>query len=98
MSLTSHEILVRPVISEKNTMLNEQGQYVFIVDDRANKIMVRKAVEELFSVKVTAVNVMHTASKRRRSPKSRTVGTTRSWKKAVVSLAPGERIELFQGV
>ena len=98
MTLTAHEIRIRPIISEKNTMLNEQGKYTFIVDDRANKIMVRKAVEELFNVKVTAVNVMHTPSKRRRSPRSRTVGMTRSWKKAVVTLAPGERIELFQGV
>ena len=98
MTLTAHEVLVRPVISEKNTMLNEQGKYVFIVHDRANKIMIRKAVEELFNVKVKAVNVMHTPAKRRRSARSRTVGTTRSWKKAIVSLAPGERIELFQGV
>ena len=49
-----HQILIRPIISEKNTMLNEQGQYVFEVDQRATKIMVRKAVEELFNVNVTA--------------------------------------------
>ncbi len=98
MTLTAHEILVRPVISEKNTLLNEQGRYVFEVADRANKIMVRQAVEQLFNVKVRAVNVMHTAAKRKRSPKTRTVGMTRSRKKAIVTLAPGERIELFQGV
>jgi large subunit ribosomal protein L23 len=98
MTLTAHEVLVRPVISEKNTMLNEQGKYVFIVDDRANKIMIRQAVEELFNVKVTAVNVMHTAAKEKRSPRTRAIGRTRSWKKAVVTLAAGERIELFQGV
>jgi large subunit ribosomal protein L23 len=98
MTLTAHEVLIRPVISEKNTMLNEQSKYVFIVDDRANKIMIRQAVEELFKVKVTGVNVMHTAAKQRRSPRTRVVGMTRSWKKAVVTLAPGERIELFQGV
>jgi large subunit ribosomal protein L23 len=98
MTLTAHEILVRPVISEKNTLLNEQGRYVFIVDDRANKIMVRQAVEELFNVKVTAVNVMWTAAKRKRNPRSRTVGMTRTRKKAVVTLAPGERIPLFEGV
>ena len=96
--MTPHEILIRPVISEKNTMLNEQGRYVFEVADKANKIMVRQAVAELFNVKVTAVNVMHVPGKRRRNPRNRTVGMTRSWKKAVVTLAPGDRIELFQGV
>ena len=98
MTLTAHEILVRPIISEKNTMLNERSQYVFEVDGRANKLMVRQAVEELFKVHVTAVNVMHVPGKRRRAPRSRTYGMTRSWKKAVVSLREGDRIELFQGV
>jgi large subunit ribosomal protein L23 len=93
-----HQILIRPIISEKNTMLNEQGQYVFEVDQRANKIMVRKAVEELFNVNVTAVNIMNVSGKRRRAPRSRTYGMTRTWKKAVVSLVEGQRIELFQGV
>ncbi len=93
-----HEVLIRPIISEKNTMLSEQGKYTFEVSQRANKIMVRRAVEELFKVSVTAVNVMHVAGRRRRSPRSRTYGMTRSWKKAVVSLGEGQRIELFEGV
>jgi large subunit ribosomal protein L23 len=93
-----HEILIRPIISEKNTMLSEQGKYSFEVSHRANKIMVRRAVEELFKVSVTTVNVMHVAGKRRRSPRSRTYGVTRSWKKAIVSLREGQRIELFEGV
>jgi len=96
--MVPHEILLRPIISEKNTMLNERGQYVFEVSERANKIMVRRAVEELFKVSVRSVNVMHVAGKKRRSPRSRTVGMTRSWKKAIVSLREGDRIELFQGV
>ena len=94
--LTAHEILVRPIISEKNTLLNEIGQYIFEIDERANKIMVRQAVEELFNVHVKAVNTMHVTGKRRRS--GRTMGRTRSWKKAIVTLRPGDRIELFQGV
>jgi large subunit ribosomal protein L23 len=94
--LTPHEVLVRPIISEKNTMLNELGQYVFEVSDRANKIMVRQAVEELFGVGVTAVNVLNVKGKRKRS--GRNIGVTRSWKKAIVTLKPGDRIELFQGV
>ena len=96
--MQAHQILIRPIISEKNTLLNEQGQYVFEVDQRANKIMVRKAVEELFNVNVTAVNIMNVSGKRRRAPRSRTYGMTRSWKKAVVSLVEGQRIDLFQGV
>ena len=96
--MVPHEILLRPIISEKNTMLNERGQYVFEVSERANKIMVRRAVEELFKVSVRSVNVMHVPGKKRRSPRTRTIGMTRSWKKAIVSLREGERIELFQGV
>jgi large subunit ribosomal protein L23 len=96
--MVPHEVLIRPIISEKNTMLSEQGKYTFEVSQRANKIMVRRAVEELFKVSVTAVNIMHVAGKRRRSPRSRTYGMTRSWKKAVVSLSEGQRIELFEGV
>ena len=96
MTMSAHEILVRPIISEKNTMLNERGQYVFEVSKRANKIMIRRAVEELFGVNVTSVNVMHVAGKRRRT--GRTIGVTRSWKKAIVTLREGQRIELFQGV
>ena len=96
MTLTAHEVLVRPIISEKNTMLNERGQYIFEVNQQANKIMIRRAVEELFKVNVRAVNVMHVAGKRRRT--GRTTGITRSWKKAIVTLGEGQRIELFQGV
>ena len=94
--MEAHQILIRPIISEKNTMLNEQGKYVFEVSDRSNKIMVRAAVEQIFKVDVTAVNVIHVPGKRRRS--GRTYGMTRSWKKAVVTLKEGQRIELFQGV
>ena len=93
--MTPHEVLVRPIISEKNTMLNERFQYIFEVADRANKIMIRQAVEELFKVKVTAVNVLHVRGKRRRT--GRVFGMTRSWKKAIVSLRQGDRIEMFEG-
>jgi len=96
--MVPHEVLVRPIISEKNTLLNERGQYIFEVSQRANKVMIRRAVEELFNVNVTAVNIMHVVGKKRRSPRRRTYGMTRSWKKAVVSLREGQRIELFQGV
>ena len=93
---TSHEILVRPIITEKNTMLNDQGKYTFEVLQDANKIEIKRAVEEIFNVKVAAVNTIKVPGKLRRF--GRSAGMTRVWKKAVVTLAPGERIELFQGV
>jgi large subunit ribosomal protein L23 len=94
--MVPHEVLVRPIISEKNTLLSEQGKYAFEVSERANKIMIRHAVQTLFKVDVTAVNIIHVPGKRKR--RGRTSGLTRSWKKAVVTLGEGQRIELFQGV
>jgi large subunit ribosomal protein L23 len=94
--MNSYEILRRPVITEKSTMLAEMGQYVFEVARDANKIEIRRAVEEIFKVKVRAVNTMHVPGKERRM--GRTKGFTSPWKKAVVTLQPGQRIELFQGV
>ena len=93
---TSHEILVRPIITEKNTMLNDKGKYTFEVLQDANKIEIKRAVEEVFNVKVTTVNTIKVPGKLRRFGQKS--GMTRVWKKAVVTLAPGERIELFQGV
>lgn len=97
--LSSYDILRRPVITEKNTFLNTEGKYIFEVALTANKIDVKRAVEEVFNVQVTAVNVIMVKGKLRRSPgRRRTEGMTRSWKKAIVSLAPGNRIELYEGV
>ena len=93
---TSHEILVRPIITEKNTMLNDQGKYTFEVLQDANKIEIKRAVEEIFKVRVSTVNTIKVPGKMRRF--GRSAGMTRVWKKAVVTLGPGERIELFQGV
>jgi large subunit ribosomal protein L23 len=95
-SRSSHQILVRPIVTEKNTMLNEVGKYCFEVAPNANKIEIKRAVEEIFKVKVTTVNVLKVHGKMRRM--GRTAGMTRSWKKAIVTLVAGERIELFQGV
>lgn len=96
MTLTAHQILVRPIVTEKNTALNDVGKYTFEVALASNKIEIKKAVEEVFSVSVTGVNIIKVHGKVRRT--GRHSGMTRSWKKAVVTLAPGERIELFQGV
>jgi large subunit ribosomal protein L23 len=94
--MDSYEVLRRPVITEKSTMLGESGQYVFEVARDANKIEVKRAVEEVFKVRVRAVNIMHMRGKMRRM--GRTQGMTPGWKKAVVSLEEGQRIEFFQGV
>ena len=93
---TNHEILVRPIITEKNTMLNDRGKYTFEVLQDANKIEIKRAVEEIFKVKVTTVNTLKVPGKMRRFGQK--AGMTRVWKKAIVTLAAGERIELFQGV
>ncbi|HWM54054.1 MAG TPA: 50S ribosomal protein L23 [Solirubrobacterales bacterium] len=88
-------VLIRPVVSEKSYALIGEGKYTFRVADRAHKTQIAHAVEEIFDVNVDAVRT----SKVRAKPKRRGLskGKTRGWKKAVVQLAPGERIELFEG-
>lgn len=96
MSLTPHQILVRPIVTEKNTALNEVGKYCFEVAPTSNKIEIKRAVEEVFSVEVVSVNIIKVPGKIRRM--GRHSGMTRTWKKAVVTLVPGQQIELFQTV
>jgi large subunit ribosomal protein L23 len=93
--MDSRNVLIRPVISEKSYALIGEGKYTFRVADRAHKTQIARAVEEVFGVEVAAVRTAKVRSK----PKRRgvNVGRTRGWKKAVVQLAPGEQIELFQG-
>ena len=91
-----YEVLRRPLITEKNTTLQAQGKYVFEVDGGANKHQIKQAVEKAFKVGVTAVNVMTMPGKRRRL-KGREV-LSPSWKKAIVTLKPGDKIEFFEGV
>lgn len=94
--MNPHQIIIRPLITEKNTNLMQLGKYSFQVDRNATKPQIKRAVEVLFSVKVTAVNTMNVRGKLRRRGKES--GYTADWKKAVVTLAPGNRIELFEGV
>ncbi|MDP2936026.1 MAG: 50S ribosomal protein L23 [Dehalococcoidia bacterium] len=89
-------VLIRPVITEKNTLLGEHGKYTFEVDRKANKPQIREAVERAFKVNVTDVNVTNMPGKMRRVGRSR--GLTSPWKKAVVTLQEGQKIELFEGV
>ena len=92
-----YEILKRPVITEKSNFQSDVlGHYTFEVDRRANKHQIKQAVEKAFKVEVTAVNVMNVAGRKRRV--GRREVSSRSWKKAIVTLKPGGKIELFEGV
>lgn len=93
--MDARTILIRPVISEKSYALIAEGKYTFRVDDRAHKTQIAQAVKEVFGVEVAQVRTAKVRSKPKR--RGLTKGRTRSWKKAVVQLAPGERIELFEG-
>ena len=98
-----YQVVLRPLITEKNTWLMEKDQYTFEVHPDANKIQIKAAVEELYkkeSVTVTAVNVLTTKprEKRRGTRRGRIVGRTTAWRKAIVTLAPGQKIQFFEGV
>ena len=91
-----YEVLRRPLITEKNTDLQAQGKYAFEIAQEANKRQVKQAVEKAFKVKVTAVNVLTVPGKRRRVGRRQVL--TPSWKKAIVTLQPGDKIGFFEGV
>jgi large subunit ribosomal protein L23 len=93
--LTSYDIIRRPVVTEKsNIMADELGQYVFEVALNSNKIQIKSAIEEIFEVEVDRINTMVMPPKRGRRGRKWYMRTTK-WKKAVVTLKPGEKIELF---
>ena len=98
----SREILIRPLVTEKLTTLMEDGQYAFVVDVKANKIQIRKAIEERFpGVHIKEVRTMIVRGKRRRQFTRRGVreGRTARYKKAIVSLAPdSEQIDFFENI
>ena len=101
--LTAPEIILRPVISEKTIDESSRGKYTFAVHDRANKIQIKAAIEELYkkeNVTVVSVNVLTTKAKekRRGNRRGQTVGHTTPWRKAIVTLAAGQKIEFFEGV
>jgi large subunit ribosomal protein L23 len=91
-----YAVLLRPIITEKSTVLAGQDKYVFEVDVRANKTQVKQAVELSFNVRVASVNTMKMKGKPRRF--GRRITRRPDWKKAIVTLVPGDTIELFEGV
>ena len=97
----AYKIIIRPIITEKNTRLNEDGKYTFEVAMETNKIEVKKAIETIFGVKVKSVNIVNVKGKlkRRRTRQGVTQGYTKDWKKAIVTLTPDSKpIEVFEGV
>ena len=91
--MTAHEIIIRPVVSERSSSEMEQNKYTFEVHKDANKFQIKDAVEEIFGVKVTRVNTLIVKPKTKRV--RYVAGKTRSWKKAVVTVAEGQSIEIF---
>lgn len=94
--MIDYDIIRRPVITEKtNIQKDEANQVTFEVDPRANRIEIKRAVEQIFGVKVADTRTMNVSGKVKR--RGRIMGKRRNWKKAIVTLAPGERIEFFEG-
>jgi len=92
-----YDVIKRALLTEKSTIAkDEMNKYTFAVDRRANKIEIAHAVEQLFKVKVVDVQTMNVEGKKRRV--GRIIGQRPSWKKAVVTLAQGQRIEFYEGV
>lgn len=92
------KIIIKPLISEKATLIKElANKVVFLIHPGANKLEVKRAVEEAFKVKVQSVGILRRRS-RPRTKFGRTVGKISGYKKAYVTLSPGEKIEFFEGV
>jgi large subunit ribosomal protein L23 len=91
-----YDVLRRPLVTEKNTMLQAQNKYAFEVAKEANKPQIKQAVEKAFKVKVITVNVTKVSGKTRRV--GRRMVQTSPWKKAIVTLRSGDKIEFFEGV
>lgn len=92
-----HETVIRPLITEKTGIQKElNNQLTFEVDRRANRIEIKQAIESIFNVRVAAVKTMQVKGKTKQ--RGRITGKRRDWKKAIVKLMPGERIDFFEGV
>ena len=91
-----YEVMRRPLITEKNTFLQENDKYVFEVAKEANKHQIKQAVEKVFDVKVKSVNVLTVPGKTRRVGRRQV--QTSPWKKAIITLEAGEKIGFFEGV
>ncbi|HNX25260.1 MAG TPA: 50S ribosomal protein L23 [Spirochaetota bacterium] len=93
--MNSNDIIIRPIISEKTTELMEQHKYVFQVARDANKLTVKQALKDLFNVTPEKVNILNVRGRNRRLRFR--VGKRAAWKKAIVTLSAGDKIEIFEG-
>ncbi|MDO8879321.1 MAG: 50S ribosomal protein L23 [Coriobacteriia bacterium] len=93
--MNAHDVIIRPIVSEKSYDLMEQGRYTFEVHRDAVKEQIAQAIEEIFNVRVEKVNTMNVSGKPRRLRYNK--GLSRSWKKAIVTLKAGDTIDLFAG-
>ncbi len=94
--MSPYDLIIRPLVTEKSTALREQGNKVcFVVDQRANRSMIKSAVEETLNVKVEKVHVLNMIGKTKRL--NRFEGKRPDWKKAIVTLKAGEKLDLFEG-
>ena len=91
------DVILRPVVSEKSYALMETGVYTFVVAPAANRTEIRQAVEKIFGVRVTKVNTLNRRGKRKRNRRSFSFGSRADTKRAIVTLQPGDRIDLFEG-
>ena len=92
----AHNVLIRPVVSEKSYALMDNNVYVFVVDPSATKVDVRHAVEQAFGVRVTNVNTLNRKGKTKRNRKNNTIGHRANTKRAIVTLHEGDSIDLFE--
>ena len=97
MTRGAHDLIIRPILTEKLTDLREtQRKIAILVRSDANKVEIKKAAEQALKVKIEKVNVMNVMGKVRRI--GRMSGKKPDWKKAIVTMKPGEKLELFEGV
>jgi len=95
--MISHDLIKRPLITEKTNIQKESyNQISFEIDRNANRVEVKKAIENIFKVKVASVRTVQVKGKIKR--RGRILGKRKDWKKAIVKLMPGERIDFFEGV
>jgi large subunit ribosomal protein L23 len=94
--MTLERIIIEPVVTEKTNIMRESHKYVFHVDSRANKYQIMDAVRKLYSVHPLKCNIIRTATKPKRVRYK--LGYTASWKKAIITIAEGEKIAIFEGV
>ncbi len=95
--MDARQIVIAPVVSEKSYAEMEKGHYTFKVHPEANKIQIRQAIEEIFGVRVTRVNTLNRPGKRKRNRRTWTFGKRPDTKRAIVTLAEGQTIDIFEG-